>query len=304
MKYVYFGSSEFSNYVLDELLKAGMSPALVVTTPAKPRGRGLVMTSNTTGVFAVSKGLKVIAPEKLDSSVVETLKEVGADVFVVASYGKIMPLSVIDIPARKTLNIHPSLLPKYRGASPLPTTILEDVKETGISIMQIDEKMDHGPIVAVKPVTVHEWPVYEVFEENMAREGGRFLVEILPAWVEGKIEAKEQDHAAATFTKKIKKEDALVDIVGGDAYQNFRKIQAYHGWPQAYFMANKGVGGGAGGGSGAAGAAEGAAQDAAQKIRVKINAANFAGGKLTIDKVTPEGGRMMDYKDFLKGYKI
>ncbi len=238
------------------------------------------MTPNIVKTWSLNHGIKVYDPAKIDANFIEILKAESADVFIVASYGKILPKNLIELPPGNTLNIHPSLLPQYRGASPLQAAILNDTKHTGVSIMRIDEEMDHGPIVAQKEITVNEWPTYEVFEEMMAREGAILLATILPDWIAGKIAEKEQDHSATTYTKKSKKDDGLIDL-SGDPYVNFRKIQAYHQWPQAYFMISKN----------------------SKDMRVKITAASFSGGKLVIEKVIPEGKNEMSYSDFQSGFK-
>ncbi len=282
--FAFFGSSRLSVIVLDQLFGQGLMPKFVVTTPDKPIGRKQIITPNVVKQWATSKNIPVYDPVKLDQDFAKQIRDVSetasAQVFLVASYGKIIPTEIIDIPKNKTLNIHPSLLPQYRGPSPLPTAILEDTKKTGVSIMILDKEMDHGPIIAQKEITIDEWPTYEDFEENMAKEGARLFAEILPDWIEGKIAPKEQDHSKASYTKKITKEDAEIDL-NANPYTNFRKIQAYHEWPQAFFFINH--------------------KD--KKIRVKITEASYKEGKLTIQKVIPEGGKEMGYEDFLRGYK-
>jgi len=290
MNYAFFGSAHFSIHVLDELEKAGMKPSLVVTTPDKPVGRGLALTPNPVKTWAVERGIPVLDPTKLDADFIVQLqqkcevKNAGEKIetFIVAAYGKIIPQAVLDIPKHKTLNVHPSLLPNYRGASPLQSAMLDDAKNTGVTIMRIDELMDHGPIVAQKKITVDEWPTYEIFEETMAREGGKLLAETMPKWVVGTITEQPQEHSTATFTKKITKEDGLIDLAA-DAYTNFRKIQTYHQWPTAYFFVEKN----------------------GKKTRVKITrarwekAADKSTGKLIIEKVIPEGKSETDAKPYL-----
>jgi methionyl-tRNA formyltransferase len=277
--FIFFGSSRFSVLVLEELEKDGLIPVCVVTTPDKPKGRGLALTPTPVKDWALRKKISLLDPDKLDASFIEKLKIVNCELYVVASYGKIIPEAIINIPPHGTLNIHPSLLPKYRGASPLQSAMLDDTKKTGITIMKIDKEMDHGPIVAQRDVTIDEWPPYGEFEEMMAREGARLLSETMPDWVAGKIEAAEQDYSKATYTKKVNKEDALLDL-SGDAYDNFRKIQAYSEWPVAHFII----------------------EHNGKKIRVKIRSASFKSGNLIIEKVIPEGGKEMAYEDFLRGY--
>lgn len=278
--FAFFGSSRLSIIVLDELKKLGLTPTFIITTPDKPQGRKLTMTPNVVKSWAAENSIEVLDPQKIDASFLTILKSKPVDVFVVASYGKLFPEELLYIPRRQTLNIHPSLLPQYRGASPLPTAMLDDTKRTGVSIMRLDKEMDHGPLVAQKETIISEWPTYEDFEERMAREGAQLLASILQDWVSGKIEEKEQDHAAATYTKKIVKEDALIDL-SSDPYLNFRKIQAYHEWPQAYFLIDR----------------------ADRSLRVKVTSASFKNGALTIEKVIPEGSKEMSYKDFASGYQ-
>jgi methionyl-tRNA formyltransferase len=286
MNFIFFGSSQMSIYVLDELEKAGLTPSAVVTTPDKPVGRKQVMTPTPVKEWAVARNIKVYDPATLKGSdpagaaTVEELKKSDADVFIVASYGKLIPSEVLSIPPHQTLNVHPSLLPQYRGASPLQSAILDDAKDTGVTVMRIDEQMDHGPIVAQKKIHVEQWPTYGAFEEMMAREGGKLLAEILPQWIAGSIQEREQDHSAATHSRKFIKEDGEISL-DADPYVTYRKIQAFHTWPGTYFFIDKN----------------------GTRMRVKITAASFSNNKLTIEKVIPEGGKEMSYQDFVRGYQ-
>jgi methionyl-tRNA formyltransferase len=287
--FAFFGSSQMSVFALDELLKLGLKPEFVVTTPDKPVGRKQIITPNVVKTWALENKIPFYHPEKLNSDFIEKIKTINQDssgkeispVFLVASFGKILPDELIKIPSHGTLNIHPSLLPKYRGPSPLPSTILNDDKKTGVTIIQIDKEMDHGPIVAQKEITITEWPIYEIFEENMAREGSRLFAEILDKWINNKIIAKEQDHSQASYTKKINKEDGLLDL-NADPYTNWRKIQAFHEWPQTYFLIIHN----------------------GKNLRIKITEANFIDGKLQIKKVIPEGSKEISYEDFRRGYNF
>ena len=285
-KFAFFGSSRLSVIVLDELSKLGRLPQFIITTHDKPVGRKQVLTPNVVKTWAIEKNIPCFDPEKLDSHFITKIKEINTKegvevcpVFLVASYGKILPKNLIEIPSRKTLNIHPSLLPQYRGASPLPTTILDDTKNTGASIMILDDEMDHGPIVAQKNITIETWPNYLDFEEMMARQGAQLFSEILPRWIRDEIQAQEQDHSKASYTKKFSKEDTLIDL-SADPYTNWRKIQAFYGWIGSYFIVNyKG-----------------------KTIRVKITEAKFVDNKLEIIKVIPEGSREISYADFCRNY--
>lgn len=271
--------------VLDELERAGHVPVFVVTTPDKPQGRKLILTPTEVKTWAEKKNIPVFAAEKLNEEFTVILqKEIAKtklDFCLVASFGKIIPEKIIEAFGNRMINIHPSLLPRYRGPSPLQSAILADEKNTGVSLLLIDREMDHGPIIAQENVTLTEWPTYEVYEEDMARRGARLLVAQFGNFAEGRYDSHVQDHSVATFTKKFRKEDGLINL-GDDPYQNFRKIQAFHEWPQAFFSAKHN----------------------GRDIRVKITEASYSEGVLTIDKVIPEGSKEMPYSDFLKGYAM
>ena len=238
IKIAFFGNSELSLIVLEELKKNGITPDLIVTTPDKPVGRKMVLTPTETKVWAENNSVEYIEASKLkDENFLEKIK--GYDLFIVASYGKIIPKVLIDIPKYKVLNIHPSLLPKYRGASPLQGQILNNEKEIGVSIMLIDEEMDHGAIIAQEKASIPDWPVgFHALADMLGKAGVQLLARILPDWIRGKIQPKEQDHTKATFTKKFEKSDGLIDL-STDGYKNYLKIIAYEDWPGTYFEVEK-----------------------------------------------------------------
>ena len=275
----FFGSPQFAVDVLDSLKKNGIIPNLVVTQPDKPAGRKLLLTPPEAKVWAEENGTSVFQPETLkDEEIVQALTDEGPwDIFIVAAYGKIIPRAVLDIPKHGTLNVHPSLLPKLRGASPLQSAILGENK-TGVSIMLLDEKMDHGPILAQEKTLVDIWPPKaSELEKTTGIQGGNMLAEIIPQWVAGEIKPQEQDHSAATFTQKITKQDGLINL-NDDPEKNFRKIQAFDIWPRTYFFTERND----------------------KKIRIVITDAEFTEEKLIIKKVIPEGKKEMDYEIFLK----
>jgi methionyl-tRNA formyltransferase len=290
IKFAFFGSSDFSIYVLDALKKQSILPALIITTPDKQKGRGLVLTPTPVKIWAQKNSIPVLDPIKLDDAFIDQCKGFPCtDLSVVASYGKIIPEQIINMPTYNTLNVHPSLLPKYRGASPIQNVMIDDTKNTGVTIIRLDKEMDHGPIVATKNMHFDEWPVYEKIEEKLGTAGGDLLAEIMPDWIAGKIKAVDQDHSQATFTKKITKIDGLLDpgdfradVPPERAYTAFRKIQAYHLWPGTYFFLEK----------------KSSGSTADKKIRVKITSASWQNNRIIIEKVIPEGKREMLYKDF------
>ncbi|TSC85664.1 MAG: methionyl-tRNA formyltransferase [Parcubacteria group bacterium Gr01-1014_8] len=275
--YVFFGTGEIAVGALEELEKALLMPSLLVTVPDRPAGRGRTMTPPPAKVWAVAHGIKTVQPEKLDQDFFYELAKTKADVYVVVDYGKFLPKALLDIPARGVINMHPSLLPRLRGPSPIRSAILTDEKKTGVSIMRVDSKMDHGPIIASRPVSIPDWPSRgRDLDALLSHQGGKLLAEILPHWVSGDVESHEQNHDVATISTLFKKEDGLLDLVNGDPYTNLLKIRAFDGWPGTYTFFEKD----------------------GEKMRVKILDAHMENKKIVIDTVKPEGKREMKYADF------
>jgi methionyl-tRNA formyltransferase len=282
--FAFFGSDEFSIIVLKQLLESGYIPALCITQPDKPRGRNLILTPTPLKEFCTLKGIPVITPEKLDKKEIEALlvgKATSYDFFVVASYGKIIRQDILDIPSRGCLNVHPSLLPKLRGASPIETAILTDSKDTGVTIMLMDAMMDHGPILAQQTHTFMSWPESKkVVHDELAVLGGNMLVEIIVPFMEGKVAPVNQDHTKATFTKMIRKEDGRIELSDND-YMTYLKYLALTPWPGLFFFIQK--------------------QN--RQIRVKVESAHFETNTgFVIDTVIPEGRNSMTFESFRNGY--
>lgn len=169
INFAFFGSSEFSIYVLDELKLHHLLPSLIITTPDKPKGRKLVLSPNVVKTWAVENGVEWLDPKSLRNNpeLVETLKSKKFDLFLVASYGKIIPKEIFELPLRKTLNVHPSMLPKYRGASPIESQILNGEQNIGVSIMQIEETMDTGPVLVQKATS----PLTPLLAKERGKDG-------------------------------------------------------------------------------------------------------------------------------------
>ncbi|OGG52603.1 hypothetical protein A3H16_04225 [Candidatus Kaiserbacteria bacterium RIFCSPLOWO2_12_FULL_53_8] len=277
-KFAFFGTPGLSVIVLDELEAAGFIPSVVVTSPDEKKGRGLKLTPPPVKVWAEARDITVLQPEHLDDSFIHQLRANDHELFIVVAYGKILPRTVLGIPRRGVLNVHPSLLPRLRGPSPVRSAILNDERAVGVTIMLLDGETDHGPIIAQKKLTPANWPTRALeLEEILIREGGTLLAQILPEWIAGTIEAHEQNHDIATYCEKIEKEDGLLDL-SADPYKNLLKIRAYEGWPgtHAFFERND------------------------KKIRVGILDAHIENEGLVIDKVKPEGKREMSYEEFLR----
>jgi len=286
LNFAFFGTSELSVTVLDILIKNGYVPDLVITVPDKPQGRKMIMTPPPVKVFAQSHDLKIAQP---DSLLTYNLQPTTYNLFVVASYGKIIPKSILDIPKFGTLNVHPSLLPKFRGPSPIQSFILSGEEKTGVTIMLMDEQVDHGPILAQHNLEAKLPSALgslaskllnsKQLEEKLAELGGQMLVDTIPKWINGEIKAKEQDHSQATFTKKINKEDGLVDLEKDNPEIIYRKFLAFQPWPGIYCFAQKNN----------------------QKFRVIITDMEMSeSGQLKIKKVKPESKNEMEYEKFMK----
>lgn len=294
MKLVFFGGSEFSVYVLDELKRHGILPELIITTPDKPKGRKLILSPTPVKVWAKVNDVEVIDPVSLkkdNASLISRLSALKSKLFLVASYGKIIPKEIFEIPEYKTLNIHPSLLPKYRGASPIQSQILNDAgnseqseeKGIGVTIMQIDEGMDTGPLLIQKKIGVEDWPIgRKELEKILAIEGAKLFAQILPEWLEGKIKTTVQEENKATLCQKIEKENGELRIdlnnLKENARENLLKIKAFEEWPTAFFFLNG-------------------------KRIIITDAKLKTDGSLEILKVIPEGKKEMPFADFLRGQR-
>lgn len=279
--FAFFGSPKFAVDVLNALEKKGMLPAVVVTTPDKPRGRGLELSPSPAKQWALERGIDILQPTTLkDSAIEEALQNTEWDVFVVAAYAKLIPKNLLAMPRRGVLNVHPSLLPKFRGPSPALSAILADERTTGVSIMLMNEKMDEGNIVAQARIELEEeaWPPKgSSFETLLATEGGTLLAETLPLWVSGDLTTEPQAHTQATFSHKFRDTDALINPQGGR--EDFLKIRAFDKGPRAYFL------------------------DSSNK-RIIVTEAEFADNALNIIKVIPEGKKEMLYEDYLRGMRM
>jgi len=244
MRIIFFGTSEFAVPALNALIRANMAPIAVVTAPDKPKGRGKNLSSSPIKSLLDSRTteLDILIPKKIDSELIAIIAAYKPDVGIVASYGKILPKTLIELFPKGILNIHPSLLPKYRGPSPIQTAILNGDTETGVTIIAIDEKMDHGPIVAQSrgEAFSSQKITYLELHNMLAELGAELLIGVLPKWIAGEIIPTLQDDALATYTKLLKKEDGKIDW-GKSAEKIERIVRAYNPWPGAWTETQKGI---------------------------------------------------------------
>mgnify|MGYP001620160948 CR=1 FL=1 len=272
--WIFFGTDDFAVDALAELNRHDWSPALVITTPNTTYGRGLKLSPPPVKVWAEDHGLKTIQPTTTleTKTAIQNLKPQFA---LVVAYGRILPAEIFFLPKRGTINLHPSLLPKYRGPAPIQTAIINGDTETGVTVMLVDEKVDHGPIIAqttynLEPIT------YNLVGKALAKLGAELLVKTIPDWLASKIKPREQNHNLASFTKKIKKEDGEIKLTDNPEL-NWRKFRAYTPNPGSYFFTDDGT-------------------------RVKITAAEFKHGEFIITRVIPANKKEMPYPAFLRGH--
>ena len=230
-KIVFFGTSEFAVPALTKLAAdSNYQIMAVVTQPDKPAGRKQQPLPSPVKLEAEKLGFEILQPQKLDSK----FHIPNSDLAIVASYGKIIPNSILELPRLGVLNIHPSLLPKYRGPSPIHAAILNGDAETGVTIMQLDEEMDHGDVVASSKFKIQSSKVkYRELHDQLASVGAELLIKILPKYVSGEMKPVPQEHSKATFTNIIEKDDARIDWKKS-ALEIDRMIRAYHEWPVAW----------------------------------------------------------------------
>ena len=228
------GTPDFAVPVLSRLIDAGHDIAAVYSQPDRPSGRGRTLLPTPTKRLAGERGIEVRQPKSLRlEDERAALASLSLDVIVVAAYGLFLPPDALEIPPLGCLNIHPSLLPRYRGPSPIVTAILNGDAETGVTIMKLDEGMDSGPILAQEQVSIDEEETALVLTRRMFDLGADLLVDTLPRWSSGKIQATPQDESRATFSTLVKKEDGEIDWTD-DAERIAKMVRAYDPWPGTF----------------------------------------------------------------------
>ena len=234
MKIIFFGSSEFSIPILESLLSSKHSVVHVITTPDRKKGRGQKLSSSIVKTFAEDQKLPVSNPEKLSvTAVTETLKRLAPDFLVIASYGKIVPESIFRIPKSSPLNVHPSLLPRHRGASPIQSAILEGDQKTGVSIADVTKELDSGDIFAQIETEIRENENAHALSERLAEMGSKLLLQVIDQFSSGKVSRMKQDSTKATYAKKLTRDSGQINW-GKSAVYIHNQVRAYYPWPSAF----------------------------------------------------------------------
>lgn len=231
MRAVFFGTPDFAIASIRALLDAGVEVPLVCTRPARRAGRGRVKTPTPVARFADDAVIAVIAPERLDREAVETIRSAEADVFVVVAYGRFIPSELLDMPRFGVVNLHPSLLPRHRGPSPVATAILEGDEFTGVTVMLLDEGMDTGPILSQsEAVGITLDTRCDELTERLFEMGAEILPGTMRELGAGRLVPRAQDDEMATVTRLIRKEDGVVDW-DDSAERIVRMNRAFCPWP-------------------------------------------------------------------------
>jgi methionyl-tRNA formyltransferase len=233
-KIIFLGTPDFAVPCLEALHAAGHDVALVVTQPDRPKGRGRKVEPPPVKRSAERLGCAVIQPASMrDRRTQRTLKAVEADFFVVVAFGRILPQAVLDLPGRGCVNVHASLLPKYRGPAPIHWSIINGESRTGVSTMLMDEGVDTGDILKTADEAIDEEDTTGSLHDRLARKGAEVLVETLAAWAAGSVRPQPQDHSRATYAPLLKKSDGQVDWKKpARDIRNF--IRGMTPWPGAY----------------------------------------------------------------------
>jgi len=240
IKIVFMGTSDFAMAMLRALWESPFNIAAVFTRADSRAGRGYILQEPAVKKFAKTQKLPLFQPEKLDEKSTEDIKNQRPDLIIVADYGKIIPPGIWKIPRHGTINVHPSLLPEFRGSSPIQNSLLSGATETGTTIMLLDESLDAGAILAQEKLTIQPAETTEELSLRLSRISAHLLLRTLPLWLAGKINPRKQDETRASFCRMIKKEDGKI-IWSRKAAEIFNRYRAFKNWPEIYaFWMDKG----------------------------------------------------------------
>ncbi len=231
---IFMGTPEFAVPSLEALIHGGYQVVAAYTQPDRRAGRGQQVASSPVKQLALSHGLDVVQIDRFKvAGTVEKLAALAPDLIVVAAFGLLLPPEVLNLPKFGCLNVHPSLLPRHRGASPIAAAILQGDEITGVTIMLLDAGMDTGPILNQREVPITDEDTTGSLGIKLAQVGAQLLMETLPLWIEGRIKPRPQDESGASYSKMIKKEDGEIDW-RLSAKELWRRVRAFDPWPGCY----------------------------------------------------------------------
>ena len=303
MRVVFFGTPQFAVPSLEQLIQSAHDVVGVVTQPDRPRGRGQKVTDAPVKVTAVQHGLPVFQPARLrDPEVKETLTRWAPELGVVAAYGKILPESVLNLPRFGMINVHASLLPRYRGAAPVQRAVIDGMPETGVTIMRMVLGLDAGGMFAKVTRPIGSDETSDIVERDLAHLGASLLLHVIDDLAAGRAVEEPQNDSLSTYASKITKEEGLIDwtLAATDIHN---RVRGLYPWPHAFSYLNgerlivlrSHV------------APEPTSADPGTIVDVSSGAISVATGhgeRLAIDEVQPEGRRAMKVRDYLAGHPI
>lgn len=237
-RYVFFGSPEFAAIILQKLIDAGLPPLTVICNPDRPVGRKKIITPPPAKLIAKKNNIPVWQPEKLDAEFKSKLANPKLDFTVIAAYSQILKKDVLSIARLGAIGVHPSLLPKYRGATPIQNAILNGETESGITLFLVDEKVDHGPILSASKQSLAEKENYQALHDKLAELGAKLLIQTIPDFFTGKIKPQPQDESKATLTEKFTTQDGYVNLQKDNPVMVERKIRALNPEPGVWTIYN------------------------------------------------------------------
>jgi len=269
INFAFFGTPSVASRTLDILHTNGYTPKIIITSPPARSGRGMHMSESPVSLWAKAHSIPCLTPLRIDSEFINKLSTYEVELSIVVAYGKILPQALIDLPKYKTVNIHYSLLPLYRGASPVEEALLRGDAKTGVSIQMMEFKLDSGGILARQEVSIGIDEMKEELRARLIDMGSEMLIRIIPDIIAGTIGRETQDESKATYCTKIKKEDGEINPEG-DGFLNYNKYRAYEGWPGLFFFKSG--------------------------KRIKITKARYENNSFIIERVVPEGKKEIDYE--------
>ena len=302
---IFLGTPEFGAIILEQMINYDYCPSLAITMPDEPVGRKQLLTPPPVKIISQKYGIPFLQTKKVQELKKE-IEELNPDLLVSAAFGQIFPEDILNLPRYKSLNVHPSVLPKYRGSSPIQSAIINGDKETGVSIILMDKLLDHGPIVAVSDLIEIDRKNFKELTNELALLGAKTLIQAIPLWIGGRIKPKIQDDSQAVFADKIEKQNGRIDW-NKPAESIERQIRAFDPWPTSFTFWKK---------SGRLiqvkilkannlDSSDYDSYSSGQTIKISEKEIGIKCGKgiLVIERIQAEGGKELSAEEFLRGHQ-
>jgi len=302
LRILFMGTPEFAVPTLEGLVEKGYPPIAVVTQPDRPRGRGRTSEAPPVKTAAEKYAIPVLQPERVrDEEFLRVFRELAPELVVLVAFGQILPKEIIDFPALGCVNVHPSLLPRYRGAAPINWALIRGEVRTGVTIMRMDEGVDSGDILFQEETPIGPEDNFDSLHDRLAEQGARLLLKTVGELVKERVKRYPQDHALATYAPRLKKEDGHVNW-GADVGDILNRIRGLSSSPGAYAVV-KGKQLKIFAATGEEGAVSGVPGSIGPETEKGLPVA-AANGRVYIKEVQLEGKKRMGIRDFLRGFRV